>query len=299
MKRYFFAVTALALAGGCSTETDDLQIEDAPQANDTEVEERDRFIESALDEGKQALSNEEYAEAIDHFQIVLDAEHSTNEALDLLALAQSTDTFTEAIVEEDWHTALEERSNLEDTSHYNLIESNVQADMQRLDEYENHVDQIDEEIENLYSLYDPDDSESIPDDSFLEQSTDVLTMPDITDEQEQEVQELISAAEAREEEIEEEIEEVEEETEQAESENESEEDERNAISLVMDEVDYDSDEMVIQYMYNGLDDDGYHRVQVVESVTPEGEDQATHTATLGHYLVDLETDEVHSEFDDD
>lgn len=70
----------------------------------------------------------------------------------------------------------------------------------------------------------------------------------------------------------------------------------NSVEFVKDHIQAETGGVDFNYFYDGEADDGRYRVQVFEVVTHENGD--THTATYDWFLVDPETGEVTSLFDE-
>jgi hypothetical protein len=176
MKKRILAFTVLLLVsfivlGGCSSN------------KSGGGEEASTIVEEALAQGKLALADADVEKAKSNFNLALKEDVDNKEAKGWLDVIGKYELFVTHIANHEIEPAKDTLNEFKKDENYDLLSGILKEHEQSLDLLVTESKKLDEEIEDLWTLYDPEDENSMPDETYLVRVDEILASPNLSDEQ--------------------------------------------------------------------------------------------------------------------
>lgn len=174
-KILFFTVLLLAsfiVVGGCSS-----------NKSGGEETSTSTVVKEGLAQGKLALADAEIEKAKSNFNLVLNEDGDNKEAKDWLDIIGKYEQLESQVDNHEIEAALKTLEELKKNEDYDVIAGIVKEHEQNLELVATESKILDEKIEGLWTLYDPEDENSMPDETYLVKVEEILESPHLSDEQ--------------------------------------------------------------------------------------------------------------------
>jgi hypothetical protein len=155
----------------------------ACSSNQSSGEEGSTVVKEALAQGKLALADADIEKAKSNFNLVLKEDAENKEAKVWLNVIGSYEQLTSQVENHETEAATKTLEELKKNENYDVIAGIVKEHEQSLELFMTESKILDEKIEALWTLYDPEDENSMPDETYLVKVEEILASPNISDEQ--------------------------------------------------------------------------------------------------------------------
>lgn len=258
-------------------------------------------IEQYIEEGKNALQNENVEEAKNFFSLALE-EGESEEAEQYLTVIDLAEKFMDHTEAEDFDEAIELFEKLKEHPFYNDVAFLIMETEEKISIVIEKRKEIDEKIEGLKELYDPEVEDMMPSELYLVESEKILEEEYISKEQIQRVRDFQKAAKEQAEKL---FKQMDEEKERIEREEQRKLEQQPKKKLSVEEAKEMLYDYLVTYVYSKEalshpdvyfdfdheNEDGNYIFQVYEVVFT---DDIGHTATWGWFGVDPDTHEIYN-----
>lgn len=174
MKRKFLLITYLMLIGlvsvGCAP----------AESKETVQEESSTLVKDAIDQGKLALADGDIEKAKSNFNLALIEDSKNVEAKQWIHLIEKYNQFVSEVENKEVEKAAKTLNELKENESYVLIEGIAKEQEQRLNESTAEIEELDMKIAKLSKLYNPEDENSMPDETYLVRSEEILANANLT-----------------------------------------------------------------------------------------------------------------------
>lgn len=269
-----------------SESSEEKAVQPEPPEENTENNSEEQAAEK-VNEGQGLIEEGELTEAQARFEEALTHEEDQEEALEWLQLLEERQSLQADTVEKNWPSARETVETMQASAHYPSIEPYIEEELEALALQNQQEEEVEEQIAYLYSMYDPDDPESIPNEAYAHYTDQALEMPGITEEQKQEIEDYKTASKERGDEIV---------AQMAEEEMAYEEEEpaisaEEAFDIMYEYYDHNPETSRLHTQFEENENGDY--VFMINQIMDEGEEpDEDQQAAAGTYIVDSETGEV-------
>lgn len=258
-------------------------------------------IEQYIEEGKNALQNENVEEAKNFFSLALE-EGESEEAEQYLTVIDLAEKFMDHTEAEDFDEAIELFEKLKEHPFYNHVAFLIMETEEKISIVIEKRKEIDEKIEGLKELYDPEVEDMMPSELYLVESEKILEEEYISKEQIQRVRDFQKSAKEQAEKL---FKQMDEEKERIEREEQRKLEQQPKKKLSVEEAKEMLYDYLVTYVYSKEalshpdvyfdfdheNEDGNYIFQVYEVVFT---DDIGHTATWGWFGVDPDTHEIYN-----
>ncbi|MDN3425700.1 hypothetical protein QL992_16140 [Microbacterium sp. APC 3898] len=184
----FLIFLSLMVVGCASNEVENEELEG---------NEKSSIVEEAINQGKLALADNNLEKAKSNFNLAL-LEDSRNElAKQWKGIIEEYEKFVSAVDEQEIDVAQEILSELKKNDKYTLFEEIIKEPEENLNILKQNINNLNHKITALNDLYNPEDENSMPSEDYLYFINEILTDPNVTEEQKKSVKEFEEKATER------------------------------------------------------------------------------------------------------
>ncbi|PMC37333.1 hypothetical protein CJ195_11255 [Bacillus sp. UMB0899] len=144
--------------------------------------------EKAIENGKLALADNDIEKAESSFNLAITEDKDNEEAKDWLELIEKYNQLVSQIENKEIDKANKSLKELKENEKFTSIKVMTKEQENTLNKLEETIQDLDKQITELVQSYNPEDENSMPDETYLGKSDELLANPSLTEEQKTKVE---------------------------------------------------------------------------------------------------------------
>jgi hypothetical protein len=145
-------------------------------------------VEKAIENGKLALADNNIEKAESSFNLALTEDRDNKEAKQWLELIEKYNQFVSQIENKEIDKADKSLKELKENNKFSSLKVLTKEQEKNLNKVKETIQDLDKQIAELVQSYNPEDENSMPDETYLGKSDELLANPYLTEEQKNKVE---------------------------------------------------------------------------------------------------------------